>query len=163
MSDPTPATKIVIVSGQEFSVPADTDVEAIRSALKGDFPDIATATIQKGTREIAGVTYETVEFVKRAGTKGLGAGDLAQLLRLVPSQLRQATGPGKPQVLRALLTGQLTASEAVAQVDALLAAIAEYGTASWGRAGFATQEVRACVQLLDTLQPVAAPCAPRSW
>jgi hypothetical protein len=157
MSDPTPATKIVIVSGQEFSVPADTDVEAIRSALKGDFPDIATATIQKGTREIAGVTYETVEFVKRAGTKGLGAGDLAQLLRLVPPTAPPASNT--PSFLaRQFLAGQLTGQQAV---DGGLPLVAELDRvdSSYQTRG---KEETLCKQL-DALSPVAAPSAPSGW
>jgi len=66
----TTTEKIVIVSGQEFRVPADTDNEAIRNQLKSNFPDVANATVQKGKREIDGVEYDTIEFVKKAGTKG---------------------------------------------------------------------------------------------
>lgn len=64
-------TKIIIVSGQEFSVPAETDNEAVREQLKQmGFTDVATATLTKGKRLIDGVEIETVEFVKKAGTKG---------------------------------------------------------------------------------------------
>lgn len=66
----TATDKIIIVSGQEFRVPADTDNEAIRTQLKANFPDVGNATIQTGKREIDGITYETIEFVKKAGTKG---------------------------------------------------------------------------------------------
>jgi hypothetical protein len=66
----TAPDKIVIVSGQEFRVPADADHEAIRNQLTASFPDVGTATIQKGTRTIDGIRYETIEFVKKAGTKG---------------------------------------------------------------------------------------------
>jgi len=66
----TATDKIIIVSGQEFRVPATTDNEAIRTHLKPNFPDVGNATIQTGTRTIDGVAYETIEFVKKAGTKG---------------------------------------------------------------------------------------------
>lgn len=64
-------TKIVIVAGQEFSVPASTDNEAIRAQLKSmGFADVASATIKTGKRTVGGVETATVEFVKQAGTKG---------------------------------------------------------------------------------------------
>ncbi len=66
----TATDKIIIVSGQEFRVPADTDNEAIRNQLRANFPDVGNATIQTGTKSIDGVEYQTVEFVKKAGTKG---------------------------------------------------------------------------------------------
>lgn len=65
----TPATKIVIVSGQEFSVPLETDNEAIRKQLAGmGFADVASATIQTGKRQVDGQDVQTIEFVKKAGT-----------------------------------------------------------------------------------------------
>ena len=56
MTTPQATTKIVIVAGQEFSVPADTPNEAIRTQLTSmGFADVASATIQTGTRTIDGV------------------------------------------------------------------------------------------------------------
>lgn len=120
----TPAsTKIVIVAGQEFSVPADTDNEAIRESLKGGgFPDVAAATIQTGKKTIDGVEYTTVEFVKKAGTKGLGGAELAQLLAAVPPSPFEAT-PGitraQALLIRRLRAGLLTVGEAVAENEAI--------------------------------------------
>jgi Fe2+ transport system protein FeoA len=63
----TPATKIVIVAGSRFSVPAETDNEAVRQQLLAmGFADVASATIKTGDEG----GQATVEFVKKAGTKG---------------------------------------------------------------------------------------------
>lgn len=119
----TPATKIVIVSGQEFSVPVETDNEAIREHLKGSgFPDVAAATIQTGTKTVEGTTYQTIEFVKKAGTKGLDGAELAALLSSVPAE-RLGVHPGigydQAALLRKLMAGLLTVGQAVGQVELL--------------------------------------------
>jgi hypothetical protein len=64
-------TKIAIIEGERFSVPADMPVEQIRENLRSVYPGIGTARPTTGTTTIEGVRYETVEFVKQAGTKGL--------------------------------------------------------------------------------------------
>lgn len=152
----TPATKIVIVSGQEFSVPADTDVEQIRTLLKGDFPDVATATVQKGKRKIDGVEVETIEFVKKAGTKGADI-DLGALLGRVPAAPPPSRTSASYQV-RQLLAGGLTAQEAVDAGDALLNDLNQLGHGHYP----SQKEVRLCSKL-DTLEPVAAPHTPHGW
>lgn len=121
----TPATKIVIVAGQEFSVPAETENEAIKAQLLAmGFTDVASATIQKGTRD--GV--ETIEFVKKAGTKGLGGADLAALLAGLPSApLDQRLGQDSAALLARLTAAQMTIGEALAHGPDLREALDEVG------------------------------------
>jgi len=117
----TPTTKIVIVSGQEFSVPSDTDNEAIRTQLSGmGFADVAAATIQKGKRTVDGQEVETIEFVKKAGTKGMDGAELVALLgTLKPSVLppTQTYGPtiAQAELLTQLRDGELTFADALAR------------------------------------------------
>jgi len=125
MTTPQETTKIVIVSGQEFSVPSETDNEAIRTQLAGmGFTDVASATISKGKRTIEGVEHETVEFVKKAGTKGLDGAELAELLGSVPraSLDRMSGGLSRAQrlLLDRLVTNQLTIDEALADDGAAI-------------------------------------------
>jgi hypothetical protein len=66
MTTPSP-TKIIIVAGSRFSVPFETDNEAVRQQLLAmGFADVASADVRVGNE--AGQV--TVEFVKKAGTKG---------------------------------------------------------------------------------------------
>lgn len=114
------AIKIVIVSGQSFSIPADTPDETVRQTLAPNFPEIATATIQKGTREVEGYgEVETVEFVKKAGTKGLEGRDLAALLARVPAQAVPATIRQNIPLAHAFMAGTLTCEQALAHYDVL--------------------------------------------
>lgn len=159
------ATKIVIVAGQEFSVPADTDNEAIRQQLtQMGFADVASATIQKGTREIDGVKHETIEFVKKAGTKGLDAAELAELLtRMPPAPLPALViyGPSFEQatLLSRLAAGELTFADALALEAQLAPALeAAYDTPPMPR-----QEGAALCSTLDGLAPVAADGVSFGW
>jgi hypothetical protein len=65
--------KLILVQGQRFEVPIDTDNEAVRAALVAQFPDIATAAIKEDFLTEDGVKYKTVSFIKEAGTKGATA------------------------------------------------------------------------------------------
>lgn len=103
---PSAPERIFIVSGQEFRVDVAHDIEAVRSHLSGQFPDVATATVKNGARVIDGVSYETVEFVKKAGTKGMDGGELAAILATVPAQWPNLENPER--LIERLLTGQLT-------------------------------------------------------
>lgn len=111
----TPATKIVIVAGQEFSVPAETDNEAIRQQLLSmGFADVASATIQQGTRD----GTATIEFVKKAGTKGLDGTELAALLARLPAtsmQAQRGISVADAEALDALARGALTIADALAR------------------------------------------------
>lgn len=156
-------SKIVIVAGQEFSVPADTDNEAIREQLKAmGFADVATATITTGTKTIGDTAFETVEFVKRAGTKGLDHTALAGLLSTLPA------GPLPPRrrnarVLHRLACQRLTFGEAVtAPLDAQLAlALTDAGDTPYDTADvipdqfLTTQESQLCRDI-DQLPAVAS-------
>jgi hypothetical protein len=159
----TPSHKIVIVSGQEFSVPAATDNEALRAHLAADFPDIASAKIKEGTRAVDGVSYPTVEFIKQAGTKGLGPVALAQLLRRVPQASRDdaplATA-GRAR-LAALHAGRLTAAQAM-QDDALLTQTIE-AIIDAGQARSYTERTNALCTRIAQLPAVAAPTLPHGW
>ena len=124
----TAATKIVIVSGQEFSVPADTDNEAIREHLKANgFPDVAAAQVQTGKRTVDGVEVQTIEFIKKAGTKGLSGAELAELLSTVPAERMEDTTHGLSKsgaaLLQQMLDGELTVGAALADVEAVFGAL----------------------------------------
>lgn len=155
--------KIVIVSGQEFSVPAATDNEAIRTQLASiGFADVAAATIQKGTRTVDGQEVETIEFVKKAGTKGLDGPGLAALLEAVPPTTLEAIrryGPTAPQasLLAALADGDLTFEQAITinGLDAALDACCEQPPAP-------SRKGATLCRTLDQL--IAVPCAaPVAW
>lgn len=128
----TDATKIVIVAGQEFSVPASTDNEAIRSHLASQgFADVASATIQKGKRTVGEQTIETVEFVKKAGTKGMNGAELAALIGRAPAApppKARVVGPTREQaqLLYNLRDGVLTIGQALTRLDDLDGAITSY-------------------------------------
>ena len=105
MSTPT---KIIIIDGNEFQVAADTDNEAIRAQLAQSFPMAQSATIQTGTRTLDGVEYQTVEFVKKVGTKGNNGAAIRAALASVSAQWdAHATLPTQ---IRALLAGELLIS-----------------------------------------------------
>ncbi|MFN8504332.1 hypothetical protein [Kouleothrix sp.] len=63
--------KLVIVEGQTFVVDATIDNETIREHLiRQGFANLAGAEIRTGARQHQGQTVPTVDFIKRAGTKG---------------------------------------------------------------------------------------------
>ena len=159
----TPTTKIVIVAGQEFSVPAETDNEAIRTQLTGmGFADVASATIQTGKKTVDGTEYPTVEFIKKAGTKGLSGSDLAALLRQVP----QALPPAQTQISRSgrellqqLVGESLTYAEALGEQQPLLNEAFRAVRRAEGQ--ISTEGEQLCASL-DGLPAVAA-LAPCAW
>jgi hypothetical protein len=158
------ATKIVIVAGQEFSVPAETDNEAIRSQLTTmGFADVASATVQKGKRKVDDEEFETVEFVKKAGTKGLSGAELAALLgQMVPAatarQTSQADRAARPLVER-YLAGELPIGEMLGRREELTAALVRIEEEQGGRA---KSEGEVLCEPCDLLPAVAAP-APCAW
>lgn len=114
----TPTTKIIIVAGQEFSVPADTNNEDVRKQLSSmGFADVASATIQTGSRVLDGQEIPTVEFIKKAGTKGMESADLVTLIARVPADRSpvRRRGPtlAQQQLLIALAAGGLTMDAAL--------------------------------------------------
>lgn len=164
MTTTTATSKIVIVSGQEFSVPIDTDNEAIRQQLAGmGFADVAAATIQTGKRTVEGQELETIEFVKKAGTKGLDGPALAALLATLPADALPPPvlcGPTAEQahLLDQLHNGQLTFAEALDQEETLTAAL----RACCEQPPSPSQKGVALCNQLSTL--VAVPCAaPVAW
>lgn len=159
----TATTKIVIASGQEFSVPIETDNEAIRQQLAGmGFADVAAATIQKGTRDVDGQKVETIEFVKKAGTKGLDGAALAALIATleassIPPIRMYGPTASQASLLAALADGDLTFEQAITHdgLDAALTACGEQPPSQ------AKKGVALCNQLS---QLVAVPCAaPVVW
>jgi hypothetical protein len=63
--------KLVIVEGQTFVVDATIDNETIREHLiRQGFANLAGAEIRTSARQHQGQTVPTVDFIKRAGTKG---------------------------------------------------------------------------------------------
>lgn len=161
----TPATKIVIVSGQEFSVPADTDNEAIRTQLTGmGFADVASATIQKGKKTVEGVEYETIEFVKKAGTKGLDPADLAALLTALPPAELPSLAPYGPTaqqsaLLLDLAEGTLTFAAALDTMVELSGAL----EACYEQPPVHRKEGAELCTALDGLSPVAARIGLSGW
>lgn len=165
MTTTAPTTKIVIVSGQEFSVPLDTDNEAIRTQLSGmGFADVASATIQKGKKTVDGVEYETIEFVKKAGTKGLDSAELAQLLGQLDATelpILLTYGPTAQQaaLLADLAESALTFAAALeAEPELTPALLACHETPPLCR----TEGAELCI-VLDGLSPVAARIGLSGW
>lgn len=65
------ADKLVLVEGQRFIVDAAVDDETVRHHLiRQGFAQLAGAEIRAGTAQHDGRTLATVEFIKKAGTKG---------------------------------------------------------------------------------------------
>jgi hypothetical protein len=129
----TPTTKIVIVAGQEFAVPVETDNEAIREQLKHmGFADVANATVQTGKKDDG---TPTIEFVKKAGTKGLEPRDLVAVFASVPAApVNQLTAPAA-RLITQLTTCELTWDDALTHhVDALLAHVEGCAFTSTGAA-----------------------------
>lgn len=157
----TPATtKIVIVSGQEFSVPLETDNEAIRAQLASQgFADVASATIQKGKRTIEGQEVETIEFVKKAGTKGLDGAELVALLgKVPPARYADQRRPEGNELLTRLVNNQLTIAEALAAEDVLDNALAACHEQYSPRKSKGAQLCEPCDRL-----PAVAAAAPCAW
>lgn len=158
------ATKIVIVSGQEFSVPADTDNEAIRKQLAGmGFADVASATIQTGKRTVEGQEVQTIEFVKKAGTKGLDGAELAALLATLPPTklpIERIYGPAAAQaaLLDQFAEGALTFAEVFALEERLAPAL----EACYQEPPTVRKEGAALCNTIDTLVPVV-PSASCAW
>lgn len=70
-ADLDPNEKLVIVEGQRFLVAAGTDNETVRQHLiRQGFANLAGAEIRPGTAQHDGRTLATVNFIKKAGTKG---------------------------------------------------------------------------------------------
>lgn len=163
----TASTKIVIVAGNRYTVPAETDNEAIRQQLIAmGFADVASAEIKKGTDGEA----ETVEFVKKAGTKGLDAAALAALLARVPplpvrSGAAASAGmhPADVQLLRRLATGQLTFEQALEGcILELLAAADMLAGRAFEVEAAARRQGEVLCQRCDSI-PAAAAAVPSGW
>ena len=70
-ADLDPNEKLVIVEGQRFLVAAGIDNETVRQHLiRQGFANLAGAEIRTGTAQHDGRTLTTVDFIKKAGTKG---------------------------------------------------------------------------------------------
>lgn len=66
-----PNEKLVIVEGQRFLVAIGIDNETIRQHLiRQGFANLAGAEIRTGTAQHDGRILATVDFIKKAGTKG---------------------------------------------------------------------------------------------
>lgn len=150
MTTTTAPTKIVIVSGQEFSVPADTPIEDLRTHLAQTFPDVASATVQKGTKKIGDTTYETIEFVKKAGTKGATSAELAALLLDIPPiRMRAPASTATADLIERIRKGEASIAEALDAGAAAAIAALPYRDGSNQNGG------TLCAQC-DTISPVAA-------
>ena len=159
----TTGTKIVIVSGQDFSVPVETDNEAIRQQLVSmGFADVASASIKKGTREVNGETVETVEFEKRAGTKGLDGNDLVQVLQALPEVALPRRSVRLPQAARAIIRrlrrGEITLAELADSADIQLV----LDRATMYRPALSEEGRRLCERIRD-IPAAAAPSSPLGW
>lgn len=161
-TSPAPAHKIVIVAGQEFTVPAAASDGDIRQTLVAQgFADVASAEIKKSSRD--GVPV--IEFVKKAGTKGLSGPALAELLRRTPVAgdargLPDVAGAAR-DALRRLAGGRYTIGEALDEpaLGELLQMLADEAEADEGH--LITQENTLC-DTLDQL-PAAAAAVPCAW
>lgn len=127
------STKIIIVAGQEFAVPAETDNEAVRQQLLSmGFADVASASLKTSTRTLEGQEVPVIEFVKKAGTKGLTGAECAALLRRVPptAPVRLTLLPRSQAALIArLMAERLTCAEAMAHLAELRDGLTEMAVA----------------------------------
>lgn len=130
------STKIIIVAGQEFAVPAETDNEAVRQQLLSmGFADVASASLKTSTRTLEGQEVPVIEFVKKAGTKGLTGAECAALLRRVPptAPVRLTLLPRSQAALIALIARlmaeRLTCAEAMAHLAELRDGLTEMAVA----------------------------------
>ncbi|MBX0330032.1 hypothetical protein K2Z83_20395 [Oscillochloris sp. ZM17-4] len=131
------STWIVRIDGQEFSVAADTPEVQIRQTLSLQYPGARDAQITYDNVDIAGQRHKVLVFTKRAGTKGLSAGeDLALLIITVPP-VPVAAVRGAGSLLRDL-RGTLTFEQL------LLAPVDREGLLV-----FSTHEVDLCMRLCD--------------
>ena len=164
-----PMDKIVLVAGQEFRVPTATANEAIRQQLLSlGFTDVTNAEVKTGTKTIDGTVYTTVEFVKKAGTKGAGnAAALVALLTTLPPVPLPAGPPGitraQARLLEQLLSHELDGAAALAALPDVLTALGAAAAATEDHLGrrSATKGADLC-RRCDTLSPVAAP-AVAAW
>lgn len=148
-----PTTKIVIVAGQRFPVATEADNEAIRAQLVSQgFADVQNAEIKLGKDKETG--QQTVEFVKKAGTKGLAPSALVERLRRVPVAHTPITIINDMQLVNKLLDERLTFEEAV-EDDRLQNALRNLS------AYVEPKGARLC-RSLDALSPVADR-APHGW
>jgi hypothetical protein len=144
------AIKIVIVAGNQFSVPLATATEAVRQQLLGmGFADVASAEAKEG-KSADGTP--TLEFIKKAGTKGLDGAELAALLRQVPPVPVNRASLDAVTIAARLLDEALTWGEALEQ-DAAGALDIVAGS----NEGCATEGGRLCARL--ALPAAAAPVA----
>jgi hypothetical protein len=137
--------KIVIVGQESFRVPIDAAEKDLRDHLAAMFPDVANATVQKGTRTIENVIYDTIEFVKRAGTKG--AADLIPLLAQIPALRLSPPRTAIATLLNRVSAGNCTIAEAL---DADLRCV----ITNLPESSLRVSGVTLCAQL-DSLSPVA--------
>ena len=114
-ADAPPTTRVVIVEGQQFSVPYATPIEAIRQQLvQMGFANVASAKAVEGTVDVEGQLLPSVEFVKQAGTKGLDtiAALVAAIVALPPVIVARPAlvGPNAAEValIAQLLDGGFT-------------------------------------------------------
>lgn len=137
------STKIVIVAGQRFQVAAETDNEAIRQQLLGmGFADVANAAVKEGSE---GDT-PTIEFIKKAGTKGsagFSGAELAAELARVPALAARH----ESSLLRQLLAGELTVEAALAHREVLIAAMDTVRSGSAGDNAGEGEEARLCTRI----------------
>lgn len=107
--------KVVIVAGNRFSVPRETATEAVRQQLLGmGFADVASAEAKEG-KDTDGTP--TLEFIKKAGTKGLEGAELAALLRQVPPAPVNRADLDAAAIAARLVDEELTWAEAL-ELDA---------------------------------------------
>lgn len=147
------ADTVVIVAGQRFAPGVASDVETVRQQLVGmGFADVATAEA-KLAKDADGTP--TLEFIKKAGTKGLTGADLAARLRRVPPIAAAPDVREAARVVTDLLGGRLTFAEAVTDdlaLDALQTLAATTSTAQGG----------SLCRALDAL-PASASRVRRAW
>lgn len=77
-------TWIVRIDGVEHTVKADTPEGQIRETLAMTYPGARDAAISHDSVIVDGQRYKVLVFTKRAGTKGMRADELRELLILVP-------------------------------------------------------------------------------
>lgn len=162
----TPVTgKIALVAGQRFGpIDPSIDNETIRQQLVAmGFADVAAAEV-KSRRE---GDHEVIEFVKKAGTKGLDGAGLAAVLACTPpaDSPRGRVAPAglhlrDARLLRRLADGAMSCQEVLDLPMASILAAATFIAPDSGDAP--TREGERLCQRCDQLPAIAGP-APSGW
>lgn len=115
--------KFVVVEGQRFPVLKTHSNADLRAVLALNYPMVSEATIEIGTEDVNGTTFERVEFVKVSGRKS--ALDVPLLLQRTPQASRPKEDLG---LILYAMRGRLSVDEVVqANLDDMILEVEDTG------------------------------------